>query len=163
MKKMLLTVLSVLALPASAQVAESGYALPLKLAVEAAMTAVDVCAAKGYPVTATIVDSSGVVKVQLKGDHSTIHTKDTAYKKAYTVVTMGPIFAFDRSSGFVKMLAETPQPVSAALATVPDVTALAGGVAIKRGTEIVAAIGVAGSPGGDKDEVCAVDGVNAGS
>jgi uncharacterized protein GlcG (DUF336 family) len=36
---------------------------------------------------------------------------------------------------------------------------LAGGVAIKRGDEIVAALGVGGAPGGDKDEACAEAGV----
>jgi uncharacterized protein GlcG (DUF336 family) len=83
---------------APAQVAESGYALPLDLAIEAATAAIDVCKAKGYPVSAFVVDTSGVIKVHLKGDHSTIHTKDPAFRKAYTVVTMGPIFGFDRTS-----------------------------------------------------------------
>jgi uncharacterized protein GlcG (DUF336 family) len=36
---------------------------------------------------------------------------------------------------------------------------LAGAVAIKRNGEIVAALGVGGSPGGDKDEACAEAGV----
>jgi hypothetical protein len=73
---------------AAAQVAQSGYSLPLALAVEAATAAVDACAAKGWPVSAFVVDTSGVIKVHLKGDHSTIHTKDSAFRKAYTVVTM---------------------------------------------------------------------------
>jgi uncharacterized protein GlcG (DUF336 family) len=37
--------------------------------------------------------------------------------------------------------------------------ALPGGVAIKRHDEIVAALGVGGAPGGDKDEACAEAGV----
>jgi uncharacterized protein GlcG (DUF336 family) len=37
--------------------------------------------------------------------------------------------------------------------------ALAGGVAIKRNNEIVATLGVGGSPGGANDEVCAEAGV----
>ena len=36
---------------------------------------------------------------------------------------------------------------------------LPGGVAIKVGDEIVAALGVSGSPGGDKDEACAQAGI----
>src|SRR3954454_12199699 len=79
---------------AAAQVAQSGYALPLSLALEAATTAVDACEAKGWRVSAFVVDTSGVIKVHLKGDRSTIHTKDSAFRKAYTVVTMGPIFGF---------------------------------------------------------------------
>ena len=84
--------------PADAQVARSGYSLPLNLAMEAAAEAVRTCEASGYNVTATVVDSSGVVKLLAKGDHSTIHTKDSSFRKAYTVVTLGPIFKFDATS-----------------------------------------------------------------
>ena len=35
---------------AAAQVAQSGYSLPLTLALEAATTAIDACEAKGWPV-----------------------------------------------------------------------------------------------------------------
>jgi len=66
---------------AAAQVAQSGYSLPLALALEAATTMIDACEAKGWPVSAFVVDTSGVVKVHLKGDHSTIHTKDSAFRK----------------------------------------------------------------------------------
>ena len=84
-----------IALPSTAatQVAQSGYSLPPALALEAATTAIAACEAKGWPVSAFVVDTSGVVKVHLKGDHSTIHAKDSAFRKAYTVVTMGPAFA----------------------------------------------------------------------
>lgn len=142
---------------AQAQVAQSGYSLPLSLAMEAAAEAVHSCEAQGYFVTATVVDASGLVKVQAKGDHSTVHTKDTAFRKAYTVVTLGPIFKFDTSSKFAELVAKSPQ--GPALTAVPDILALAGGVAIRRDGEMVAALGVGGAPGGDKDEACAQAGV----
>ena len=85
-----------------------------------------------------MVDTSGIIKVHLKGDHSTIHTKDSAFRKAYTVVTMGPIFGFDRTSAFAKTVSENPAGASSALFSLPDIIALSGGVAIKRGNEIVA-------------------------
>ena len=44
--------------PAAAQGAQSGHALPLALAVEAATTAIDACEAKGWPVSAFVVDTS---------------------------------------------------------------------------------------------------------
>ncbi len=144
---------------AAAQVAQSGYALPLNLALEAATTAIDACEAKGWPVSAFVVDASGVIKVHLKGDHSTIHTKDSAFRKAYTVVTMGPIFGFDRTSAFVEAVSKNPAGAGAALFSLPDIIALPGGVAIKRGNEIVAGLGVGGAPGGDRDEACAQEGV----
>ena len=144
---------------AAAQVAQSGYDLPLALALEAATTAIDACEAKGWPVSAFVVDTSGVVKVHLKGDHSTIHTKDSAYRKAYTVVTMGPIFGFDRTSAYVETVSKNPAGASSALFSLPDIIALPGGIAIKRGNEIVAGLGVGGAPGGDRDEACAQEGV----
>ena len=63
-----LSVCASIALPCSAgaQVAQSGYTLPLALALEAATTAIDACEAKGWPVSAFVVDTSGVVKVHLK-------------------------------------------------------------------------------------------------
>ena len=63
---------------AEAQVAESGYSLPLSLAVEAATEAIRSCEAHEYAVSVSVVDTSGVVKVQLKGDHSTVYTQDTS-------------------------------------------------------------------------------------
>jgi uncharacterized protein GlcG (DUF336 family) len=145
------------AAPVTAQVAQSGYSLPLSLAIEAAAEAIRTCEANGYNVTATVVDTSGVVKLQAKGDHSTIHTKDSSFRKAYTVVTLGPIFRFDATSRFVELVAKNPS--GPALVSLPDILALAGGVAVKRGDEIVAALGVGGAPGSDKDEACAAAGV----
>src|SRR6476469_2392658 len=142
---------------AIAQVGESGYSLPLALAVKAATQAIATCASNGYPVSAVVVDPSGVIKLEAKGDHSTIHTTTSAFRKAYTVVTFGPIFRFDASSTFAALVAKNPS--GASLATLPDIALLPGGVAIKFKDEIVAALGVGGSPGGDKDEACAQAGV----
>ena len=142
---------------ATAQVGESGYSLPLALAMKAATKAIATCASNGYPVSAVVVDTSGVIKLEAKGDHSTIGTTTSAFRKAYTVVTFGPIFRFDASSTFAALAAKNPS--GAALATLPDIALLPGAVAIKAGDEIVAALGVGGSPGGDKDEACAQAGV----
>jgi uncharacterized protein GlcG (DUF336 family) len=70
---------------------------------------------------------------------------------------MGPLFKQQTSGGF----AETVQhnPAAAQLATLPNIIALPGAVAIMAHGEIVGGLGVAGSPGGDKDEVCAQAGV----
>jgi len=110
-------------------------------------------------VTATVVDVSGTPQVVLRGDHAGIHTKDSSFRKAYTVVTMGPIFRVDTTSGFIGVLAKYPPLVAQSLTSTPNVTALPGGVALKLGDETIAGLGVGGSPGGDKDEVCAQAGV----
>src|SRR5580700_11906757 len=114
---------------AMAQVGESGYSRPLALAVKAATTAIATCASNGYPVSAVVVDPSGVIKLEAKGDHSTILTTTSAFRKAYTVVTFGPIFKFDASSTFADLVAKNPS--GAALATLPNIALLPGGVAIK--------------------------------
>jgi uncharacterized protein GlcG (DUF336 family) len=144
---------------AIAQVGESGYSLPLALAMKAATKAIETCKGTGYPVSAVVVDPSGVIKLEAKGDHSTIGTTTSAFRKAYTVVTFGPIFKFEASSTFAGLAAKNP--AGPALGTLPDIALLPGAVAIKVGDEIVAALGVGGSPGGDKDEVCAQAGVTS--
>ncbi|MGA7329543.1 MAG: heme-binding protein, partial [Rhodomicrobium sp.] len=55
---------------------------------------------------------------------------------------------------------KNPAGAGPALFSLPDIVALPGGVAIKRGNEIVAGLGVGGAPGGDRDEACAQEGVD---
>lgn len=147
--------------PALAQVSVDGYYLPMKVALKAAETAVASCAAHGWDVSASVVDPAGLVIVQLRGDHATVHTKDSAYRKAYTIVSMGPVFGLTRTSQFVALIQKAPNGAGPELADLPDIFANAGGVAIMHGAEIVGGLGVGGSPGGDRDEACAADGVAA--
>jgi uncharacterized protein GlcG (DUF336 family) len=142
---------------ASAQVAQNNYSLPLSLAIKAANTAISTCASNGNRVSAAVVDLSGTVILEAKGDRSTISTTGTAERKAYTVIAFGPIFGFDASSAFADLVLKNP--LGAYLAATPGVAALPGAVAIKAGGQTVAALGVSGSPGGDKDEACAKAGV----
>ena len=141
----------------TAQAGSGGYVLPQALASEAATEAIKVCESSGYRVSAAVVDDSGVLKLFMKGDKSTIHTYDASFRKAYTVVTMGPIFKFDASSQFVERFSKNPSPP--ALSTLPNIALLPGAVAIRVKGEIVAALGVGGAAGGDKDEICAQAGL----
>jgi uncharacterized protein GlcG (DUF336 family) len=145
------------ATPAPPQTTDYHYALPLSLALEAAIEAVNVCAQHGYQVTATVVDIDGVPQVALRGDGATIHTAESSFDKAYTVVTLGPIFDFDTSGKFFEMTKTSPY--APRLSTMHNVMALPGAVAFKSKNAIVGALGVGGAPGGDKDEVCAAAGV----
>ena len=142
---------------APSQTSDYHYLLPLNLAVEAATEAIRVCDQHGYRVSATVVDMDGVQQVALRGDNATVHTAESSFDKAYTVVTLGPIFDFDTSGKFFE-LAKT-NPYAPRLATMRNVMALPGAVAFKSKNAIVAALGVGGAPGGDKDEVCAHAGV----
>ena len=147
-----------LSLPPSAHAAESGYALPLDLAVEAASEAVRICESAGYQVSVAVLDAAGQATVQLKGDNSTPHTSDTAYRKAYSVVTFGRNYNWDTSAQVAAMLSKNPVLYSAVI-TLPNVTPLPGAVAIKVKGKHIGAIGVSGAPGGDKDEACAQAGI----
>lgn len=145
------------AAPAVAQVQNTGNFLSLDLAMEAAAEAVHVCAERGWPVSVSIVDAAGNVRLQAKGDHSTVHTKDSSFRKAYTTVTMAPIFGFDVLSVWTEKLKTNPN--AAAFASLPDILLLPGAVAVRIKGEVVAAIGVGGAPGGEKDEACAAAGL----
>ncbi len=136
---------------------EYHYVLPLKIAIEAAQEALRVCEEKHYWSTVTVVDMDGVPQVVLRGDHAPVATGESSFRKAFTVVTLGPEFGFDRSSGFFELV-KTNQ-FAPQLATVHNVIALPGAFAFKAHGEIVGALGVGGAPGGDKDEVCAAAGV----
>ena len=139
------------------QTADYHYVLPLNFALESATEAVRVCAQRGYHVTATVVDMDGVPQVALRGDGATIHTAESSLDKAYTVVTLGPIFNFDTSAKFFDLTKNSPY--APRLATMRNVMALPGAVAFKSKNAIVGALGVGGAPGGDKDEICAQAGV----
>lgn len=145
------------ATPAQAQVQLSGKTLSLALAQDAAQEALRSCEASGYRVSASVVDVAGVERVYLRGDHSTPHTRETAFKKAYTIATLGPIFGASTTSALTERISKTP--TGPALATVNNIILLAGGVVLRSGDETLAAIGVGGAPGGALDEVCAQAGV----
>jgi uncharacterized protein GlcG (DUF336 family) len=162
MKQLSLAVLCTVALTGSAyaqpsQTAQYHYALPLSLAAEAATEAIRVCAQNGYRVSATVVDLDGVPQVALRGDGATVHTGESSFEKAFTVVTLGPEFNFETSGEFFNLV--KTNPYAPRLATVRNVMALPGAVAFKSKNAIVGALGVGGAPGGDKDEVCARAGV----
>ena len=142
---------------ALAQVQKSGRFLSLDLAMDAANEAIRVCREKGWPVSVSIVDAVGNIKLQAKGDFSAIHTKDASFRKAYTTVAYAPLFHFTKLSEWVAAL--KTNPFASTYATLPNIYLLPGAVAIKDGNEVIAAIGVGGAPGGDKDEICAEAGL----
>lgn len=145
---------------AHSQVTLNSRSVPLVIAEQAAMEAINTCKKNGYEVTATVVDVAGTAQVVLRSDHATIHTKDTSYRKAYTIVTMGPIFHVEKTSEWLALLSKYPPIAGQALASTPYIMPLAGGVAFKVGDEIVGGLGVGGAPGAEKDEVCAKAGVD---
>src|ERR1700677_1839202 len=49
-----------------------------------AETAIESCAAKGYRVSAVVVDRDGETIIALRGDNASPHTMENARRKAYT-------------------------------------------------------------------------------
>lgn len=139
--------------------AASATVLPLALAETAARAAIERCAADGHHVSAAVVDFSGLERAYLRGDRATVHTHETAFRKAYTIVTLGPIFGAGTTGELTEKLSKSP--TAPALANVGNVILLAGGVLIRAGDEPIAALGVGGAPGGALDEACALAGVAA--
>ena len=141
-----------LALPAHAGTA---VPLPLSLSMEAANEAIGACAAKGYKVAVTVADLDGVIKVGARGDGSPIHSQRFSFRKAYTIVSMGPMFGVDASSALVKTIGQSPQGLTNVQAGNTDLLFLPGAVLLKSGKDPVGAIGVSGAPSSLEDEACA--------
>lgn len=129
------------------------FVLPLDIALDAATEAIRTCVTNGYRVTATVVDMDGVAQLVLRGDGATVHTPESSFQKAYGVITLGPMFGFDTSAALYELV--KTNPYAPRLASVRNVMALPGAVAFKVHGMMVAALGIGGAPGGDKDEVCA--------
>lgn len=150
--KILAIVLAVSAAAAAcgAQSLLTQKALSVEAALSVANGALDKCRGDGYRISLTVLDASGLVKVQVRGDGTGPHTLEHSRRKAYTALT------FKRTSAETAKAwasAATPPPL------IEGTVGAAGGVPIKAGNEVIGAIGVSGAPGGDKDEACAAAGI----
>ena len=58
--------------------------LSYSMAKTIAETAIDSCAAKGYAVSAVVVDRAGDIIVAMRADNAGPHTMENARRKAYT-------------------------------------------------------------------------------
>jgi uncharacterized protein GlcG (DUF336 family) len=126
--------------------------LSAALAAEAAQAALASCTQQGYRVSVAVYDRSGVMRAYLRGDGAAPVSYDSATRKAFTAASFGA-----NTSDLAKRLADNPG--LAPLFNLAGVLALAGGVPVKVGNEVVGGIGVGGAPGGDKDEACSNAGI----
>ncbi len=126
--------------------------LSLATALTIATTAADTCKANGNRVSVTVVGREGQVIVFLRGDGSSPHTVENSRRKAYTART------FRIPSGeFAQRVKANP---TTGLVFLHGIIAAQGALPIKVGDDVIGAVGVSGSPGGDKDEVCAKAGLD---
>jgi uncharacterized protein GlcG (DUF336 family) len=119
--------------------------LPLSVAVKLAEETVAACAAKGYAVSAVVVDREGETLVEMRGDEASPHTMENARRKAYTAMTFK-----QTTADYAKKLNDG-NPVVRQQVTLPNVIAIPGGVPIKVGDAVVGGVGASGSPGFDDD------------
>ena len=151
--KMLAASAAVLALssPLHAQGVVTQKNIPLSMALAIADAALAQCQSMGFKVSVAVVDRAGLTLVMLRGDGAGLHTPEGAERKAYTARTYG-----SPSANFAKRVQTEPSYAPAMQYT--RVLALAGGLPIKAGIEVIGAVGVSGSPG--KDDVCGQAGID---
>ena len=123
-------------------------------ALDLAKAALQQCRKDGYQVAVVVLDRFGAPLVALRDRYAGIGAYDIATGKAWTAVN----FTLDTSE-FVKRVKDGT--LSPGLAAMPKVTPLAGGLVIEAGGALLGGVGVAGAPGGDKDEACAKAGLDS--
>ena len=124
------------------------------VALDLAQSALRQCRRDGYQIAVVVSDRFGAPLVELRDRYTPVGALDIAKGKAWTSVTFAR-----NTSDFVKAIKDGT--IGAGLAGLPGVTPLAGGVVIEAEGSLLGAVGVAGAPGGDKDEACAKAGVAA--
>lgn len=118
-------------------------------AFELAKETVLQCEAKGYRVTATVVDVTGNVIAQLRSDLAGRHTLESSRQKAFTAVSLK-----QPTADLMKTIAD--KPILQPLKDMDDnLLLLAGGLPLSVNDTIIGGIGVGGAPGGHLDQQCA--------
>jgi len=121
-------------------------------ALAIATGAAEHCKAEGYTVSVAVVGREAQVLVQLRGDGSPPHSTENSYRRAYTALT------YRRPSGDVeKRVRNDPGDQ---LVHLSHVMGAQGGLPVVVDGDVIGAVAVSGSPGGDKDEACAKAGLD---
>lgn len=138
--------------------------LPLAAAIEWAETAIAVCKSRGYPVTATYMNSFSEIKLVLRADGARGSTAEVGRRKAYTVIATGMSSEdYGTSMGFPPGK-PIPRPAGKPIGVPPGVhdenlIVAGGGLPVKTAAgKIIGAVSVAGAHDG-KDGVCAQAGL----
>ena len=125
----------------------------LDLSIEAARAAIDACTAKEQKVAVSVIDSAGVLKVLLAADGTSPRGVQSSTNKALTTL------AFKAPTSQLSEQAKTDKALADKIAANPSYLARAGGILIKVNDEIIGAVGVGGARGSEKDEDCAITGL----
>lgn len=128
--------------------------VPLELALEAAKVALDTCKGLDQKVGVSVLDSAGEVRLVLAADGAANRGVQNSALKAKAAL------AFDLPSGQLADHAKTDAAIAARLAANPTWLARAGALPVSVGGTLIGAIGVGGARGSDKDEACAIAGLD---
>ena len=132
---------------------ETHKVLTADLAVEAAQAAIAACKAQGYAVSVVIADRTGMPKLVIVRDGPRGVGPEVARRKAYTAAVLRV-----STGDFTKRVA-TPGAFNPGMYD-KELSTGEGGVPIKVGDDTIGGIATAGAPGGDKDQACAVAGLD---
>ncbi len=120
--------------------------ISMDLAHDIAIETIKICRKNGYQVSAVVVDRNGLMQVALRDDLASRFTLQIAREKANSVILSG------LNSGEFRKSRSDIRPE---LNHMDDIIIMQGAVPIEIAGSRIAAIGVSGAPGGDKDEACA--------
>lgn len=125
-----------------------------EVALEMAEAALQSCREAGYQVGVSVVDRFGVEQIFLRDQFGGAHTRETAFRKAWTAVS----FRTDTLS-----LAEATglDGSSSGIREISTALPLGGGVPVDAAGSLVAGIGISGAPSPEADDECARAGIAA--
>jgi uncharacterized protein GlcG (DUF336 family) len=126
--------------------------MPMAAAQVIAQGAVEACAAKGFNVSAAVVDRAGVLRALLRADRAGAHTPDAARAKAFTAASL-------RNGTAAVADAVEKNPAQRNLGQIQGFLLLGGGLPVRSGDDVIGAVGVGGAPNGQLDEECARAGI----
>ena len=123
-------------------------------ALELAQAGLESCRGEGFQVAVVVVDRFGLTQVALRDRFAGPHTVETAQRKAWTAVSF-------RTATLELEEASAAGGALAAVRHIPGALALGGGVPVESAGSIVGGIGVSGAPGGEADDTCAREAIDA--
>jgi len=146
-----LVVAATLSSPALAQGVVTQKSISLPMAQTIANAVIAKCQSMGYKISVSVLDRGGLALVMLRDEGASLHTVESSDRKAYTARTFR-----QPSAAIVKRIHD--EPAVTGFTQYSRVIALAGGLPIKVGDDVIGAVGVSGSPG--KDDECAQAGID---
>ncbi len=124
----------------------------MELARDLVDHAVKDCRARGYQVSAVVVDRNGLLRAALRDDLAARFTLQIAEEKANAAVMSGTDSAEFRANR---------ADIRPEMNHITGIIMMEGGVLISTGGYRIGALGVSGAPGGDKDAECAKQALKA--